>query len=79
MRRMYSNEQISKVFRVNNIQNINNKVLNALKAGDVVVKLTGNQEHSYRVSYKEENQGICLTYVDASCVETVSYDFTDGE
>ena len=50
---------------------------NSLAAGDVVIKVTGNQKHSYRVSYKENNQGLCLTYTDASVSETVSYDF-DG-
>lgn len=51
---------------------------NALECGDVVLKKTGNQYHSYRVSYKEKNTGMCLTYVDASVVETISYDYTDG-
>ncbi len=50
---------------------------NALECGDVVLKKTGNQYHSYRVSYKEKNTGMCLTYVDASVVETISYDYTD--
>lgn len=51
---------------------------NALKCGDVILKKTGNQYHSYRVSYKEKNTGICLTYVDATSVETISYDYTGG-
>lgn len=51
---------------------------NALECGDIVLKKTGNQYHSYRVSYKEKNTGMCLTYVDASVVETISYDYTDG-
>ena len=51
---------------------------NALECGDIVLKKTGNQYHSYRVSYKEKNTGLCLTYVDASCVETISYDYTGG-
>lgn len=51
---------------------------NALECGDIVLKKTGNQYHSYRVSYKEKNTGMCLTYVDASCVETISYDYTGG-
>ena len=50
--------------------------INSLQAGDVVLKITGNQKHAYIVSYKEDGQGICLTYTDASCVETVSYDKT---
>ena len=51
---------------------------NALECGDVVLKKTGNQYHSYRVSYKEKNTGMCLTYVDATSVETISYDYTGG-
>ena len=51
---------------------------NALECGDVVLKKTGNQYHSYRVSYKEKNTGMCLTYVDAASVETISYDYTGG-
>lgn len=66
------------VIEVSNITTISTKVLNSLKAGDVVVKKTGNMKHSYRVSYKEEKQGICLTYTDASISETVSYDYNTG-
>ena len=51
---------------------------NALECGDIVLKKTGNQYHSYRVSYKEKNTGLCLTYVDATSVETISYDYTGG-
>lgn len=51
---------------------------NALECGDIVLKKTGNQYHSYRVSYKEKNTGMCLTYVDATSVETISYDYTGG-
>lgn len=61
-------------FEVSNITSIDKDILNEVKSGDVIVKKTGNQRHSYRVSYKENGQGICLTYSDASVVETVSYD-----
>ena len=52
--------------------------LDALKAGEKVVKVTGVQKHAYTVSYKGEGagQGLCLTYVDAAGAETVSYDRT---
>lgn len=66
------------VVNVDNVNNLSDDVLNNLKAGDVIRKKTGNQYHSYRVSYKEDGQGICLTYCDASLVETVSYDYIDG-
>lgn len=64
---------------VEDITAIDSEILSQLKPGDVVIKVTGEEKHSYRVSYKQENHGICLTYVDASTAETVSYDFTEGE
>jgi hypothetical protein len=63
------------VLETSNITALTNDEISGLKAGDVVVKVTGNQKHSYRVSYKENGQGICLTYTDASVAETVSYDY----
>ena len=63
---------------VSNINSISSDICNSLRCGDLVIKKTGNQKHCYRVSYKEEKQGLCLTYVDASLVETVSYDYTGG-
>jgi len=64
---------------VSNITNIASDVLDELKAGDTVLKQTGNMVHAYNVSYKENGQGICLTYADASVVETVSYDYVGSE
>lgn len=53
--------------------------LDALEVGDKVAKQTGTAEHLYVVTYKDaENGGICLTYTDASVVETVSYDHTES-
>lgn len=63
---------------VANITTLTDEQINGLKAGDVVIKKTGDQRHAYKVSYKENNQGICLTYTDASVVETVSYDYVGG-
>ena len=51
--------------------------LDALEVGAKVAKKTGTAKHLYVVSYKDaENGGLCLTYTDASTVETVSYDHT---
>ena len=61
--------------KTSNITTLSTKDINKLKAGDIVLKKTGNQKHAYIVSYKEDNQGICLTYTDASVIETVSYDY----
>ena len=63
-----------------NITSIDGAVLDSLKCGDQVAKITGNQQHLYTVSYKGEGsgEGICLTYVAAGLIETVSYDRTDS-
>lgn len=61
-----------------NITNLTGDDIAKLRVGDVVVKQTGNQKHLYLVTYKEENVGICMTYVDAYISETVSYDCIEG-
>lgn len=58
------------------MESISDDILNQLKCGDVVIKKTGNQYHTYVVTYKEHNQGICLTYADCGYIETISYDYT---
>ena len=66
---------------VENITEIPGEILDALKVGDKVAKITGKQKHLYVVSYKGDGvgEGICLTYVAAGLIETVSYDYTaDG-
>lgn len=64
---------------VTDITAIDGKILDSLKVGDKIVKVTGKQGHLYQVSYKGAGvgEGICLTYVDASVIETVSYDYND--
>lgn len=63
---------------VSNIKQIPDKILSSLKSGDIVQKEDSSGKHSYIVSFKKDGTGICLTYTDASVVETQSYDFTDG-
>lgn len=64
---------------VANITALTDEQLDALKVGDKVAKKTGTAQHLYVVSYKDaENGGLCLTYTDASNVETVSYDHTES-
>lgn len=66
---------------VTDITAIPSDVLDALQPGQSVVKITGKQRHTYTVTYKGEGvgEGICISYFDASLIETVSYDFTaDG-
>lgn len=65
--------------KATNITELTNDELDALNVGDKVAKKTGTAEHLYVVSYKDaENGGLCLTYTDASVVETVSYDHTES-
>lgn len=61
-----------------NMEELSDTLLNSLKVGDVVQKKTGNQKHCYIVTYKEEQHGICLSYVDCGYMETISYDYTEG-
>ena len=57
---------------------MNNDEINSLSCGDIVIKNESGNKHTYVVTYKEDNQGICLTYTDATYLETVSYDYIDG-
>ncbi len=64
---------------VADITALTDEQLDALNVGDKVAKKTGTAQHLYVVSYKDaENGGLCLTYTDASTVETVSYDHTES-
>lgn len=64
---------------VNDITALTGAQLDALEVGAKVAKKTGTAKHLYVVSYKDaENGGLCLTYTDASTVETVSYDHTES-
>ena len=69
----------SKPLEVSDITGLTGDQLDALSVGDKVAKKTGTAQHLYVVSYKDaENGGLCLTYADASTVETVSYDHTES-
>lgn len=69
----------SKSISVSDITGLTDAQLDALLPGNKVIKETGTASHVYTVSYKDaENGGICLTYTDASVVETVSYDHTES-
>lgn len=71
------NNGIAKV-TTSNIKSLTNEEINSLHCGDIVAKVTGDQKHAYIVSYKEDEQGICLTYSDATYLETISYDYVGG-
>lgn len=64
---------------VADITAIDGKILDSLKVGDKVAKVTGTDKHLYVVTYKAEvGGGICLTYFDALNTETVAYDRTES-
>ena len=67
-------------YETSNILELDGSVLDALRCGDQVLKLTGNHRHLYTVTYKGAGvgEGICLTYVAAGLIETVSYDRTES-
>lgn len=68
-----------KAVEVEDITGIDGAILDSLSCGDMVVKITGKEKHAYIVSYKGVGEGICMTYTDASLIETVFYGFTaDG-
>lgn len=78
IKKLLNGDYSVKLKDITNIQSLTDEQINELKAGDVIVKKTGDQTHAYLVTYKEENQGICFSYFDATVIETVSYDYTDG-
>lgn len=80
LKEVYNNLKSIGSVEVTDINNIDGETLDNLQCGDKVIKITGKQKHLYVVSYKGEGvgEGICLTYCDASLVETVSYDLTEN-
>ena len=78
LRQIY-NSLATKTVAASDITALTDEQLDGLQVGDRVAKKTGTAEHLYTVTYKDaENGGICLTYMDASVVETVSYDHTES-
>ena len=65
---------------VTDITALTDAQLDALKVGDAVAKVTGNQKHLYLVTYKGEGagEGIVLTYNACGYGEAVAYDRTDS-
>lgn len=68
---------VKRIF-VEDIKTLTNAQIDALECGDMVVKKTGKMKHTYFVTYKEEKHGICLSYFDATGIETQSYDYING-
>ena len=66
------------VLEVSDVKALSNSQIDLLRCGDWLVKKDASGEHPYQVTFKKEGVGMCLTYHDASVIETQSYDFTDG-
>ena len=71
-------KKIIKKFEVENIKALTNYIIDQLEVGDVVAKNTNGQYHNYIVTFKKDLEGICLTYTDATYLETISYDYVEG-
>ena len=65
------------VVETDNVKALSNYQIDLLRCGDYLVKKDASGEHAYKVTYKSET-GMCLTYMDASVIETQSYDKVDG-
>lgn len=67
------------VIEVTDITALTGAQLDALRNGDMVVKITGTQKHTYIVTYKDETAGeLLLTYCDWQNVEGVYYEKQEG-
>ena len=66
------------VVTVSDIKDIDSDIIDKLQCGDIVLKHDNTGDHAYIVSYRGAT-GICLTYADASVIETQSYDLVEGE
>lgn len=62
---------------VDDIQNIPASKLDLLKAGDIVIKTTGEQTHAYTVAYKKDDEA-SLVYADHENIEEVYYEKQSG-
>lgn len=65
------------VVECDNVKTLSNSQIDLLRCGDYLVKKDSSGEHAYKVTYKSDT-GMCITYHDASVVETQSYDKVDG-
>lgn len=65
-----------KAITVSSVATLTADQLEALEAGDTVIKSDESGKHAYVVSYKSAT-GLCLTYTDCENVETVAYEKAD--
>lgn len=65
------------VVECDNVKTLSNSQIDLLRCGDYLVKKDASGEHAYKVTFKSDT-GMCLTYHDASVIETQSYDKVNG-
>lgn len=65
---------IKRIF-VDDIKKVTKGQIEVLECGDSVVKVDSTGKHTYVVTFKKDKVGICMTYFDATYLETVSYDY----
>lgn len=61
------------VLECDNVKTLSNSQIDLLRCGDYLVKKDASGEHAYKVTFKSAT-GMCITYHDASVIETQSYD-----
>ena len=65
--------------RTSDITALTAQQLDALRNGDIVVKVTGTHKHTYVVAYKDDTLGECsLVYTDHENTEEVYYEKVNG-
>ena len=65
------------VVECTDVKALSNSQIDLLRCGDYLVKKDASGEHAYKVTFKSDT-GMCITYHDASVIETQSYDKIDG-
>lgn len=65
------------VVECENVKALSDDQISLLRCGDYLVKKDASGEHAYKVTFKSDT-GMCLTYYDASVIETQSYDKVGG-
>ena len=65
------------VVECSNVKALTDDQINLLRCGDYLVKKDASGEHAYKVTFKSAT-GMCITYHDASVIETQSYDLVNG-
>ena len=65
------------VVECEDVKALSNAQIDLLRCGDYLVKKDASGEHAYKVTFKSDT-GMCITYHDASVIETQSYDKIDG-